>query len=70
MQTNSQSQVSAIIRTQTPAVPHRVPDYRILHVVVPEDAHRAARVAAAQSGMFFKDFVIRLLRSADPIPPS
>lgn len=45
------------------------PNHRALHVIVPEDAHRAAKVAAAQSGMRFRHFMIHLLRQAQPLPP-
>lgn len=45
------------------------PEHRALHVIVPEDAHRAAKIAAAQSGMRFRHYMIQLLRQAQPISP-
>lgn len=38
-----------------------------LHVVVPETAHRHAKVAAAKSGIPFKLYMARLLMTAEPI---
>lgn len=38
-----------------------------LHVVVPEAAHRQAKVAAAKSGIPFKLYMAKLLMTAEPI---
>ena len=38
-----------------------------LHVVVPEAAHRQAKVAAAKSGIPFKTYMAKLLLTAEPI---
>ena len=44
-----------------------VPKSRILHAVIPADAHRQARIAAAASDLRFKEFLTVLLRKAQPI---
>lgn len=54
----------------TPSRPRPVPSTRILHAVIPADAHRQARIAAAASDMRFKEFLTLLLRKAQPIRPS
>ncbi len=42
---------------------------RALHVLVPEDAHCQARIAAVASRMTFKAFMARLMSEAKPLPP-
>lgn len=50
--------------------PRPVPTTRVLHAIIPADAHRQARIAAAASDMRFKEFLTLLLRKAEPIRPS
>ena len=38
-----------------------------LHVIVPVQAKRQAKIAAEQSGMRFKDFIARLLVNSTPL---
>lgn len=50
--------------TTRPCTPER---FSHLHVVVPVEAHRQARIAAVQSGMPFKLYLAQLLMTAGPI---
>ena len=54
----------------TPSETRPVPKTRVLHAIVPADAHRQARVAAAASELPFREFLTHLLRKAQPIRPS
>ena len=42
------------------------PGYRVLHVTVPEEVFNAAKAQALLSGIDWPQFVIELLRQADP----
>ncbi len=53
-----------------PSETRPVPKTRVLHAIVPADAHRQARIAAAASELPFREFLTHLLRKAQPIRPS
>ena len=38
-----------------------------LHVVIPLEAHRRARIMATRSGLLLKNYLAKLLMSAEPI---
>ncbi|MEQ9380119.1 MAG: hypothetical protein RJP95_04600 [Pirellulales bacterium] len=45
-------------------------NYRTLHVRVSREAHTRARIAALESDLSFRDYIDRLLRTAQPIKPT
>lgn len=48
--------------------PHK-PRERAVHLLVPEEAHRRAKLAAVSSGIPFKEFMARLMLAAQPLTP-
>jgi len=44
--------------------------YRTLHVRVSREAHTRARIAALESDLSFRDYLDRLLRTAQPVKPT
>lgn len=41
-----------------------------LHVVIPLEAHRRARIMAVRSGMLLKSYLAELLMQAEPLGPT
>ena len=66
MPMDNNNQISERKQPEMPAANEPEPT-KALNVIVPASVHKSARVAAAQSGLSLKEFIIRVLKDIGPI---